>query len=149
MEFVGSDDREWTFRGAEAMGIKPQLEPEVTPSILTKIPNTLQSFLMNSIKYNTQKRKSVLVASNSLANRFILEQWGIRASQRRRYKNLFTSVRHRCRAVFHNYLARGRVDWVSAGEVVVFGVYKFDEIRGNMILGFVRMTPESEWSLKG
>ena len=29
----------------------------------------------------------------------------------------------------------------------MFGVYKFDEVRGNLILGFVRMTPESEWTL--
>lgn len=29
----------------------------------------------------------------------------------------------------------------------LFGVYKFDEVRGNLILGFVVMTPESEWTL--
>jgi hypothetical protein len=29
----------------------------------------------------------------------------------------------------------------------MFGVYKFDEVRGNLILGFVKMTPESEWTL--
>jgi hypothetical protein len=130
------------------MGFKSQLEPKATSSQLANIPKTLQSFLMNSIRNKTHERKSVLVASNSLANRFILEHWGIRASQRRRYKNLFSSVRHRCRAVFHNYLARGRVDWVSENEEVVFGVYKFDEIRGNLILAFVKITSESEWKLK-
>jgi hypothetical protein len=102
---------------------------------------------MNAILNKTQERKSVLIASNSLANRFILEQWGIRASQRRRYKNLFASVRHRCRAVFHNYLARGRVDWIFENEEVAFRVYKFDEIRGNLILAFVKVTSETDWAL--
>jgi hypothetical protein len=129
------------------MEINSRLELEATPSILTKIPKTLQSFLLNSIRNKTSKRKTVLIASNSLANRFILEQWGIRASQRRRYKNLYSLVRHRCRAIFHNYLARGRVEWVSEGERMIFGLYKFDEIRGNIILVFVRITSETDWSL--
>jgi hypothetical protein len=129
------------------MGINSQLEPEATPSILANIPNTLHSFLMNSIKNKTRERKTVQVASNNLANRFILEQWGIRASQRRKHKNLFASVRQRCRAIFHNYLARGRVEWVSGDERIIFGVYKFDEIRGNLILAFVKITSETEWSL--
>ncbi|MFW9767963.1 MAG: hypothetical protein ACFFF9_00500 [Candidatus Thorarchaeota archaeon] len=129
------------------MGNKLQLEPEATPSVLSNIPNTLQSFLMNSIRKKTRERKTVLVASNSLANRFILEQWGIRASQRRRYKNLFASVRQRCRAMFHNYLARGKTEWVSESNRIIFGVYKFDEIRGNLILAFVKVTSETEWSL--
>jgi hypothetical protein len=49
--------------------------------------------------------------------------------------------------VFQHHLLRGRVEWTDDSGRNVFGVYKFDEIRGNLILGFVAMTPESEWTL--
>jgi hypothetical protein len=39
------------------------------------------------------------------------------------------------------------VEWTDISGRNLFGVYKFDEIRGNLILGFVVMTPESEWTL--
>ncbi|RLI56034.1 MAG: hypothetical protein DRP09_07745 [Candidatus Thorarchaeota archaeon] len=93
------------------------------------------------------KRKSVLISSNSLANKFIFSRWGIRPSQRRRYRNLFTSVRKHCRVLFQHYLLRGRVQWTEGNEQRIFGVYKFDEIRGNLIVGFVLIAPGSEWTL--
>ena len=120
-------------------------DPEVTPSILASIPECLRNALKEAI--NSRGRKSVLISSNSLTNRFIFSRWGIRPSQRRRYKNLFASVRKQCRVVFQHYLLRGRVEWTDESVRNVFGVYKFDEIRGNLILGFVAMTPDSEWTL--
>jgi hypothetical protein len=49
--------------------------------------------------------------------------------------------------VFQHFLLRGRVEWTDDSEKHTFGVYKFDEIRGNLILGFVVMKPGSEWTL--
>ena len=120
-------------------------DPEVTPSILASIPECLRNALKEAI--DSRGRKSVLISSNSLTNRFIFSRWGIRPSQRRRYKNLFASVRKQSRVVFQHYLLRGRVEWTDESVRNVFGVYKFDEIRGNLILGFVAMTPDSEWTL--
>jgi len=120
-------------------------EPEPTPSILASIPECLRDALKEAV--STRGRRSVLISSNSLTNRFIFARWGIRPSQRRRYKNLFASVRKQSRVVFQHYLLRGRVEWTDGSGRNVFGVYKFDEIRGNLILGFVAMTPESEWTL--
>lgn len=120
-------------------------EPEATPSILASIPECLRDALKEAM--NTRGRKSVLISSNSLTNRFIFSRWGIRPSQRRRYKNLFASVRKQSRVVFQHYLLRGRVEWTDESGRNIFGVYKFDEIRGNLILGFVVMTPDSEWTL--
>lgn len=120
-------------------------DPELTPSILASIPECLRDALKEAI--NSRGRKSVLISSNSLTNRFIFSRWGIRPSQRRRYKNLFASVRKQSRVVFQHYLLRGRVEWTDESGRNVFGVYKFDEIRGNLILGFVVMTPDSEWTL--
>ena len=120
-------------------------EPEPTPSILASIPECLRDALKEAV--STRGRRSVLISSNSLTNRFIFARWGIRPSQRRRYKNLFASVRKQSRVVFQHYLLRGRVEWTDSSGRNVFGVYKFDEIRGNLILGFVAMTPESEWTL--
>jgi hypothetical protein len=77
-----------------------------------------------------------------------MERWGIRPSQRKRYRNLFTKVRKQSRAIFHHYLARGRLEWTSRTDSYVFGIFKFDEIRGNLILGFVPMSPDSEWTLR-
>jgi len=122
-------------------------EPEVTASILASIPECLRDALKEAINTRGRGRKSVLVSSNSITNRFIFSRWGIRPSQRRRYKNLFASVRKQSRVVFQHFLLRGRIEWTDDSERHVFGVYKFDEIRGNLILGFVAMTPESEWTL--
>ncbi|MHA2026159.1 MAG: hypothetical protein ACW98U_09685 [Candidatus Thorarchaeota archaeon] len=122
-------------------------EPEVTPSILADIPKVLREALADTNKIERPKRKSVLISSNSLANRFILSRWGIRPSQRRRYKTLFATVRNECRVIFQHYLLKGRVEGTVESEKLLYGIYKFDEIRGNLILGFVAMTPDSEWSL--
>ena len=92
-------------------------------------------------------RRSILISSNSLANRFILERWDIRPSQRKRFRNLFATVRKQCRDVFTHYLALGRIEWVGKNERYVFGIFKYDEIRGNLILGFVSIPPGSEWKL--
>ena len=122
-------------------------EPEVTASILDKVPGCLKEILLNSSTIEGRGRKSILISSNNLANRFILSRWGIRPSQRRRYRNLFTTIRKHCRLLFNHYLLRGRIEWIDINGNHLFGVYKFDEIRGNLILGFVVMTPESEWTL--
>ncbi|MGY5881705.1 MAG: hypothetical protein RTV31_15745 [Candidatus Thorarchaeota archaeon] len=122
-------------------------EPEATASILASIPDCLKDTLLNSSTPEGKGRKSVLISSNNLANRFILSRWGIRPSQRRRYKNLFSSIRKHCRILFNHYLLRGRIEWIDISGKHLFGVYKFDEVRGNLILGFVVMTPESEWTL--
>ena len=60
-------------------------EPEPSPSILAGIPDSLGVALNESVQRTARGRKSVLISSNSLANRFIFERWGIRPSQRRRY----------------------------------------------------------------
>ena len=123
-------------------------EPETTPSILATIPSCFRSILLESVEKLKKQQKSILISSNSLANRFILERWGIRPSQRKRYRNLFTQIRKQCRAIFQHYLTRGRIEWTTNNRNYVFGVFKFDEIRGNLILGFVLTPPESEWKLR-
>ena len=112
-------------------------EPRVTTSILATIPDCLHAMLRENVKRTAERRTSILVSSNNLANRFILERWGIRSSQRRRYKNLFSAVRKQCRALFRNYLSRGSIAWRTQNNELSFGVLKFDEVRGNLILGFV------------
>lgn len=139
--------RAQTSHGADVMNNRIHHEPVTTPSILANIPNSLRTALSESSKKIVKKQKSILISSNSLANRFIFERWGIRSSQRKRFKNLFANVRKQCRVNFNHYLSRGKLEWTSRSERFVFGIYKFDEIRGNLILGFVRVSPESEWSL--
>jgi hypothetical protein len=120
-------------------------EPSVTTSILANIPNCLHTILQENVQRTSERGKSILVSSNNLANRFILERWGIRSSQRRRYKNLFSTVRKQCRALFRNYLLRGNVVWKTQTEEFAFGVFKFDEVRGNLILGFVPPCGYLDW----
>ena len=112
-------------------------EPLITTSILANIPDCLHAMLQDNVQRTAARRTSILVSSNNLANRFILERWGIRSSQRRRYKNLFGAVRKQCRALFRNYLSRGSITWKYQNNELSFGVFKFDEVRGNLILGFV------------
>ena len=122
-------------------------EPIITPSILATIPDRLRAMLEDSASKSKQKRKSVLISSNSLANRFILDRWGIRPSQRRRFNSLFSAVRKQCRNIFHHLLTKGRMEWTNKDQEFIFGAYKFDEIRGNLILGFVMVSSENEWTL--
>ena len=125
----------------------PPKDPKITESILARIPECLRKILQTSVEKHQRRRKAILISSNSLANRFILERWGIRPSQRRRYRNLFATIRRQCRTVFQHYLARSRIEWTNESERHLFGIYKFDEIRGNLILGFVSTSPETEWTL--
>lgn len=122
-------------------------DPEATPSDLDSLPDCLKNILLDSIKIEKKGRKSILVSSNNLTNRFIFLKWGIRPSQRRRYRNLFASIRKHSRILFQHYLLRGKLEWIDSSGRHVLGIYKFDEVRGNLILGFVIMTPESEWTL--
>jgi hypothetical protein len=134
-------------RSANNQAWAPSKDPKITESILARIPECLRKILQTSIEKPQQRRKAILISSNSLANRFILERWGIRPSQRRRYRNLFATIRRQCRVVFQHYLARKRIEWKNESENFLFGIYKFDEIRGNLILGFVAKSLETEWTL--
>ncbi|MFW9845867.1 MAG: hypothetical protein ACFFD6_03910 [Candidatus Thorarchaeota archaeon] len=120
-------------------------EPRATTSVMADLPSTLRGVLEASVR-DGQRRKSVLISSNSLANRFILDKWGIRPSQRKRNKNLFSISRKHARKFFQILLQTGRIDWNTNDSDYTFGVFKFDEIRGNLILGFIPLDPESPWN---
>ena len=107
--------------------------PELTPSIIATIPDLVKEILLVT-KQHTPAR--ILLSSNGLANRFILTRWGIRPSQRRRNKNLFAQVRKECRRFFRFILSNERISCEKKGQSIDFGVFKFDEVRGNLILGF-------------
>ena len=121
-----------------------EAESIATASAMADLPIILKGLLSASAS-NDQRRKSVLLSSNSLANRFILEKWGIRPSQRKRNKNLFAISRKQSRRLFRLLLNQGRFEWTTPESMLSFGVYKFDEIRGNLILGFVKLDPDSPW----
>lgn len=124
-----------------------EIETRATPSSMADLPTILKGLLTAAVS-NNQCRKSVLLSSNSLANRFILEKWGIRPSQRKRNKNLFSISRKHSRRLFRRLLNRGRLEWTACDGEMAFGVYKFDEIRGNLILGFVQLDPDLPWNLQ-
>ena len=119
-----------------------------SPSILATVPDVLKEKLRVAILSSEKNKNSTLISSNTLANQFIFERWGIRSSQRRRYRNLFSQVRKQCRDVFRHYLNRGWLEVDENSEKHTFGVYEFDDKRGNLILGFVKVTPESEWFVR-
>ncbi len=115
-------------------------EPKVTPSIQAAIPDMLKSQLVESVLVkHERKKKSILLSSNSLANKFIFERWGIRSSQRRKYRNLFSDVRKRCRNLFRFFLQKGQISTEKNGVAYAFGVFQFDDVRGNLILGFTHL----------
>jgi len=113
-------------------------EPELTPSIIATIPDLVKEILLNPKQFRTPHRR-IMLSSNSIANRFIFARWEIRPSQRRRHKDLFAEVRKECRRYFKYLLNNGRITCDRKGPSVSFGVFKFDEIRGNLILGFTRL----------
>ncbi|MFW9908609.1 MAG: hypothetical protein ACFFEF_08535 [Candidatus Thorarchaeota archaeon] len=123
-------------------------EPDLGPSVLASVPEVLRAKLRESIIESEKNKSSTLISSNTLANSFIFERWGIRSSQRRRYRNLFSQVRRQCRNVFRHYLQRGWLEVKDESKKHTFGVYKYDDKRGNLILGFVRMAPGSEWRVR-
>lgn len=109
----------------------------------TKYPKSvsecLNDTLSESLLEPEQPPDSTLVSSNKLANRYIFEKWGIRASQRRKYRNLFSKVRQQCRQLFRQYLYEGKVEVSNDARKHTLWVYKFDDIRGNLILGFAKI----------
>ncbi len=112
-------------------------ERKTTLNEITKerIVLKLQDILIESGK----KGKSILVTSNSLANQYILGQWGYRPSQRRQFKDFFNEVRKQCSEIFHQLLSETKIEWEEDQGTHFFGIHKFDEIRGNLILGFVEI----------
>lgn len=121
---------------------------ELLSSTLASIPDVLRRKLRDAIASSEESQMSTLISSNTLANRFIYERWGIRASQKRKYRNLFSQVRKHCRDVFKYYLHRGWLEIKTGSGKHTLGVYEFDDKRGNLILGFVRVAPGSEWYLQ-
>ncbi len=103
------------------------------------VSECLNETLSESLLEPEQPPDSTLVSSNKLANRFIFQKWGIRASQRRKYRNLFSKIRQQCRELFRRYLHEGKVEVSNDARRRTLWVYKFDDIRGNLILGFARI----------
>jgi hypothetical protein len=124
------------------------ISPEATDAVLASVPDVLKNKLRATILRSEKEKSSTLISSNTLANHFIYEKWGIRASQRRRYRNLFTQVRRQCRDVFRHFLRRGWLEIRDDATKHTFGVYQFDDKRGNLILGFVKVNPETEWHIR-
>ena len=113
-------------------------EVVVTSSIVASIPDLLKRILIENISDEKKlKHKNILISSNSLANRFIFERWKIRSSQHRYYKNLFSDIRNHCRRIFRYYERKGAIISQVETNLQRFSVYRFDKIRGNLILGFV------------
>lgn len=102
------------------------------------ISHCLKAKLKESIVKSERGRQSTLISSNKLANRFILERWGIRPSQRRRYKNLFSSIRKQARLILRQYLDSGVLELRNNSDRHKFSIYQFDDIRGNLIIGFYK-----------
>ena len=116
-----------------------QSEPKITPSVVAAIPDVLKNQLLEMVENKvSQQRRSMLISSNGLSNRFIYTRWGIRPSQRRRNKNLFAKIREQSRILFRHLLEKQEIEVKCQSGTVRFGVYSFDEVRGNMILGFVQ-----------
>mgnify|MGYP007088144557 CR=1 FL=1 len=126
------------------MGNYVPSEPVLIPRSISNIPSLLMLTLLEILRrYDTKGRKSLLISSNSLANKFIFSQWGIRPSQRRQYRNLFRTVRGQCRCIFQYYTNQGEVICQNHEADHKFRVYKFDEVRGNLIIGFVHVDANS------
>ncbi|NHJ12540.1 MAG: hypothetical protein EAX95_02640 [Candidatus Thorarchaeota archaeon] len=116
----------------------------LTPSVLSDLPQLLREILSGE---STEKKFAgpVLVSSNRLANRFILQRYGIRPSQRKQYKSLFAQVRQHCRSLFEYTLRKKQIEVLHEKDRVVFGAFRYDSIRGNIILGFIRANSGEEW----
>ena len=113
-------------------------EPTLTPNGKSSVSVLLKEIILeNCSRQEGRGRGSVLISSNSLANRIVYLNWGIRSSQRRQYRNLFSEVREQCRNLFRYYVNQGEVVGEKEGTEYRYGVYKFDEVRGNLILGIV------------
>jgi hypothetical protein len=118
--------------------------PILTPSVLADIPKLLRNILIEA----SEESNTVLVSSNRLANRFIFERWGIRPSQRKRYKELFSDLRRHCRILFQYLLKQERFEWETESGRKSFGAFKYDSIRGNLILNFKSINKKLNWLIR-
>ena len=117
-------------------------EPEVTPEILSKIPDHLRNMLGEMKRdhdsdYKSQGGVSVLITSNMLAGNFVYEQLGIHSSQAHEFKDLYALVREHCRNVLKEILALEKLEWETEGDQYSYDVYEYDSIRENLLLEFV------------
>ena len=119
--------------------------PQTVPG--APVISTIRSTLQRTVIESHRNRRSTLISSNNLANKFIFERWGIRSSQRQRYRNLFNQVRTQSRSVMRQCLDEGKLDVIDKTDTHRFDVYKFDDIRGNLILGFIRVKGKERWDV--
>ncbi len=108
-------------------------------SVLAQIPETLKQMLFEMTRHGNESKRTLLVSSNALANKFILTHWGLRPAQRRYHRHLFIAIRRHCRKLFQHYLSRGYVTFELDGLKLHWGVFLYDRVRGNLILGFVHV----------
>ena len=120
-------------------------EPVPTPSQLAGVLTCLKDVIAENISASQRKPRSTLVSSNALANRFIMNRWDIRPSQRKRYKNLFSTVRRRTRALFESLLTRDMIEIEQNDGINTLVVHRFDDVRGNIILRFEEVPPGEEY----
>ena len=120
--------------------VRTELDESEKPTMNESLRRTLKNAIMES----ERDKGSTLISSNTLANKYVYERWAIRASQRKRYRNLFQQVRRQARTIFRQYLESGYLTLKHKSRDLTFGVYKFDEKRGNLILGFVKMPHDAE-----
>jgi len=127
------------------MSRSKKMEPKATPSVLGLVSEVLRNRLEAFLNDSRKRKNTVMLSSNGLANRIIIERWGIRPSQRKQYSNLFSDVRRHCRKYFRHLAAGRRFCWRSSSGSYTMGVFKFDEVRGNLILRFVMPQKGEEW----
>lgn len=120
-------------------------EPIPTPSQLAGTIDCLREVLAENIVVSQTEPRSTLVSSNALANRFIMNHWDIRPSQRKRYKNLFLAVRRRTRRLFEGLLAKERIELEAEDTINTILIHKFDDVRGNIILAFREIPQGAEY----
>ncbi|MFX1368612.1 MAG: hypothetical protein ACFFAY_08455 [Promethearchaeota archaeon] len=118
--------------------------PILTSSVLADLPKLLREILIDA----SAEADSILVSSNRLANRFVFERWGIRPSQRKRYKELFSDLTRHCRILFQYLLKQGRIEWEAESEWHSFNAFKYDLIRGNLILNFTNTSKKLNWLIR-
>lgn len=102
------------------------------------IRKRLNRILRNRILSSERRRRWNLISSDELVSQYVKERWGITSSQEKDIPRRFQQIREQSRRVLQQFLDTGHLHLEVNSRTQLYLVFKFEETRENLVLGFFR-----------
>jgi hypothetical protein len=102
------------------------------------IRERLRNILLTRIRSSERRKQWNLISSEELVGKYVRERWGVSTSQETCVPRLFQHIRNQSRRVLQQVLDTGQLHLEIDSRAQVYLVFKFEDTRENLVLGFFR-----------